>query len=359
MLKRKNVAILMGMALLATLSGCQEKAPQAVFVKSVQVVEPVPLAARQTKVYSGIVQEAHEVSLGFKTAGQIEEILVEEGDRVTEGQLIARLDDKDYRLGVDALEVQYDQLTQELERMKLLLDAKSVSQNDYDKAVAGWKQLGIQLQNNRNQLSYTRLESPISGYVQSVNFEPSEMVNAGTAVISLLDTHRLEVVVDIPAEVYLQRNSIKDIYCDSPASEEKDIPMRLLSITPKADGNQLYRMRLAFAGKTAGLTAGMNIEASFRIAVADSAISPAVCTLPMHAVSSDNGKSFVWVISPDSTVHKTPVTLSGMADNGDAIITSGITTDNQVVKAGVEYLQDSEKVNILPAPSGTNVGNIL
>lgn len=354
-----NKFIFISALCLLPLVACTGGQEQTAHLHSVVAVRPEPVSTEITKNFSGRIEEAREINLGFKTAGQIEEILVEEGDRVTEGQLIARLDDKDYRLGVDALEVQYDQLTQELERMKLLLDAKSVSQNDYDKAVAGWKQLGIQLQNNRNQLSYTRLESPISGYVQSVNFEPSEMVNAGTAVISLLDTHRLEVVVDIPAEVYLQRNSIKDIYCDSPASEEKDIPMRLLSITPKADGNQLYRMRLAFAGKTAGLTAGMNIEASFRIAVADSAISPAVCTLPMHAVSSDNGKSFVWVISPDSTVHKTLVTLSGMADNGDAIITSGITTDNQVVKAGVEYLQDSEKVNILPAPSGTNVGNIL
>ena len=67
----------------------------------------------------------------------------------------------------------------------------------------------------------------------------------------------------------------------------------------------------------------------------------------------------MWVVAPDSIVHKTAVTLGGIADDGNIIVTDGISSDQQVVKAGVEYLQDNEKVNILPAAAETNVGNIL
>lgn len=356
-----NKTIIPAIALgLLTLTACTGEQSQ-VHRHSVATTQPEPVAAESIKYFSGRVEESREINLGFKTPGQIEEIYVKEGDFVKEGTLIARLDDKDYRLGVEALEVQYNQLSSEIERMKQLVEAKSVSENDYEKAVAGWKQLGVQLQVNRNKLDYTRLEAPVSGYIQSVNYEPSEMVDAGMAIATLLDTRSMEVVVDIPSEVYLQRDRIKKISCKSSATSNTVIPMRLLSITPKADGNQLYRVRLAFAdGKSLHrLTAGMNIETSFAISVADNAYPETACILPMHSVFNDNGQDFVWVVSPDSTVHKTPVTLDGIADDGQIVISGGINAGQQIVRAGVEYLQDGEKVNILPAPAETNIGNIL
>lgn len=348
--------IALGLLPLAACTGV-ESSP---YRHSVAVVQPKPVAAEVGKNFSGRVEEAREINLGFKTPGQIEEICVKEGDFVKQGDLIARLDDEDYRLGVEALEVQYNQLTDEIGRMKQLLAAKSISENDYEKAVAGWKQLGVQLQVNRNKLNYTRLEAPVSGYVQNVNYEPAEMVDAGMAVVTLLDTHNMEVVVDIPTEVYLQRDHITGISCNSSPTGDSGMPMRLLSITPKADGNQLYRMRLAFAdaGAVRHLTAGMNIEARLTIAVSDTA-GVAACTLPMHAVFNDGGQDFVWVVEADSVVRRTAVTLGGIADGGTVVVTDGISIGDRVVRAGVEYLQDDEKVNILPVQAETNVGDIL
>ena len=140
------------------------------FVRSVVLTTPVVLESTSVRNYAGIVREAHEISLGFKTEGQIECIRVKEGDYVRRGQLLAELDDDDYRLGVEALQIQYDQLSDEVERTERLFRQKSVSANDYEKAVAGLKQLGVQLQVNRNKLGCTKLYAPTDGYVQSVNF---------------------------------------------------------------------------------------------------------------------------------------------------------------------------------------------
>lgn len=89
-------------------------------VHSVMVTTPEAMEGTVVKNYSGIVREAHTINLGFKTPGQIERILVAEGDYVHKGQLLAELDDADYRLGVEALQIQYDQLKDEVGRTEQL-----------------------------------------------------------------------------------------------------------------------------------------------------------------------------------------------------------------------------------------------
>ena len=158
--------------LICLLCSCSEQKKTSLPVHSVEVTNLTPSCKTITKSYSGIVREAHEISLGFKTAGQIKRIHVEEGKYVKKGELLAELDDEDYKLGVEALQIQYDQLKDEVARTQKLFEQKSVSANDYEKASAGLRQLGVQLQVNKNKLEYTRLYAPEDGYIQSVNFSP-------------------------------------------------------------------------------------------------------------------------------------------------------------------------------------------
>ena len=339
------------------LYGCRENETRTPFVKSVEITRPLPLAPEEIKSFSGVVQEAKEINLGFKTAGQIEEIYVKEGDYVRQGQPIARLDDADYKLGVEALQIQYDQMQDEVERLKQLLASKSVTGNEYEKAAAGLAQLGVQLQANRNKLEYTRLNAPVSGYIQSVDFEPAEMVDAGTPLVTLLDVARLEVTADIPAELYVRRNRIGGTGCRTPFAPDREMPMTLTSITPKADNNQLYKMRLAFEnGPDARLTAGMNVEVAIRLTrAADST----AFTLPFHALFQEREESCVWVVERDTTVSRRTVTVGGTDSDGRIIVTSGLDGSERIVKAGVGALREHEKVRIIREPSPTNVGGVL
>ena len=157
-----------GLAVASLLCGCGGEAEKASGpIHSVMCVRPVPEGGQTVKTLYGVVREAGEVNLGFKTPGQISRICVKEGDFVRKGQLVAELDRADYKLGVEAAQVQYDQLSREVERLKRLRDSKSLSGNDYDKAVAGLRQVEVQLQSNRNKLDYTRLYAPAGGVVQA------------------------------------------------------------------------------------------------------------------------------------------------------------------------------------------------
>lgn len=338
------------------LCGCAEK-QQATFMHSVVLTQPVQRGLENEKSFSGVVEEAREISLGFKTPGQIKRILVKEGDHVRQGQLIATLDDVDYQLGVDQLQIQYDQLDDQMKRLEKLHQNHSLSDNDYVKAVAGLKQVGVQLQTYRNKLEYTQLKAPVSGYVQSVNFEPSEMVDAGTPIINLLDVHRMEVSVNLPANLYMIKDRIKQIVCRSPFEPGKEIPMKLISIVPKADGIQLYKMRLTFENEgDIRLTAGQNIEVNLRIAGVESQNE---VTLTPHAIFQEQETAYVWVLGDDSTVHKQAVTVAGLDEKGNAIISSGLTGNERVVRAGVNVLQDNEHVRVVEEQVKTNIGGLL
>lgn len=325
-------------------------------VHSVTVTTPEAMEGTVVKNYSGIVREAHTINLGFKTPGQIERILVAEGDYVHKGQLLAELDDADYRLGVEALQIQYDQLKDEVGRTEQLYRQKSISANDYEKATAGLRQLGVQLQANKNKLNYTKLYAPTDGYIQAVNFSPAEMVDAGTALFTLLDVSRMEVVADIPVAEYQQRDRFTR-YFSRVAGSASELSMQLLSLTPKADGNQLYQLRLAFVGQPdKQLTAGMNVEVG--IVMADTTATTGV-VVPLCAVFRDGDTSCVWVLGADSTLVKQQVVLDGSDSRGRAVILEGLTGSEQIVRAGVNALQEGEKVRVIERSSKTNVGGLL
>mgnify|MGYP000455937678 CR=1 FL=1 len=119
------------------------------------------------------------------------------------------MDDTDYQLQLAATESQYRQLSTEMTRLEELHRRNNITDNDYEKAVAGLEQLKAQLESNRNTVNYTQLHSPISGYIQAVHFEKAEMVNTGTAVVTLVDVNNIEIESELPASVYLQNCGYK------------------------------------------------------------------------------------------------------------------------------------------------------
>lgn len=349
----------MALAIAVTsLCACNNAEPEKAWLKSVLLETPQPLSAQGTKNYSGTVREAHTVGAGFKTGGQISHVYIKEGNYVRQGQLLARLDDADYRLGVEALQIQYNQLKAEVSRLAQLYKQKGITANDYEKAIAGLQQVGVELQSNKNKLAYTCLYAPVSGYVESVNFTKGEMVGAGTAVVSLLDVSHLEVTADIPASDYLERSLFASPSC-TVAGVEGSFPMKVISLTPKADGNQLYQLRLAFAGgSTDKITAGMN--ANVTIGVSDGHGAQGF-SVPLSAVMGDSkGNASVWVMRQDSTVVRRKVTLGhSVTGKGRAVVTGGLNEGDRIVRSGVNALQEGEKVRVMEKTSETNVGGLL
>jgi RND family efflux transporter MFP subunit len=328
-------------------------------VHSVLVVKPSLAGTTTTKNYSGVVSESKSVSAGFKTAGQIARTLVKEGDYVHQGHVLAVLDDVDYQLAAKEARIQYDQMAGEMKRLEYMFQTNNLSQNDYEKSCAGFERLQVNLQNAQNRLSYCKLHAPTSGYVVKLNFEKGEMVNAGSPVVELMDNSSLEINVDLPAEAYLQRDKFLSYEATANGAT---YAVKLLSITPKADNNQLYSMRLSVPAEAQKhLTAGMNVDITINRSdneVTDNA--SATYVLPLRSVFYDkDNKPCVWVLGADSTVVATPVALGNTVGKGNVEIKSGLKGTETIVRAGVNSLRAGEKVKVIDEPKNTNVGRLL
>ena len=166
----------------------------------------------------------------------------------------------------------------------------------------------------------------------------------------------MEVEVDIPAGEYLQRDRFTHFTCRA-AGVEGEVPMRLSGILPKADGNQLYHLTLAFAAQLdRQLTAGMNVEV--RITSTDT-VSRRRLAIPLKALFLAGDVPCVWVLGADSTVHRRAVVLDNTDARGRAVVIDGLNAEEQIVRAGVSALDEGMKVRVVAEPSQTNVGGLL
>lgn len=348
----------LSLSLLAALCSCGNHNKiadnPAIPVHNVFVTPVETIGGQGVRQFVGIVEECRSVSVAFKTPGEIAKIMVKEGDRVQAGQLLAQLDDEEYSLALQQLQVKYDQTASEIERVKYLYEHDNISKSEWEAASAGFEQLSLELQRSKKKFEYTKLFAPVSGYVTKVNFEKGEIVAAGTPVMEIMDDGSLEVIVDLPVREYARRDQFKSFSSLDKNSVEK--PLQLMSITPKADNNQLYLMRLRVPdGERGSLTPGMTVT----VAVSSDAVGgEAACKVPLRSVFNHDGHSCVWVLEADSTISRRNVEVRETVA-GEAFITGGLDGSEQVVRAGVNSLHDREKVNVLNTESDTNIGNLL
>lgn len=344
----KSLLTLSVVGLLTACGGSEKKTDEAE-VRNVMTVLPLNRQESAVKNFSGVVKENSTLSLSFRTPGQISKIFVKEGSRVRRGQLVATLDAKDYQLQVDAAKTQYEQLKNEVARLGKLHEGNSLPGNDYEKAVSGLQQLRIQLQNAQNQLSYTQLRAPVSGTIQKVNFDPSEMVSAGLPVMDLVDTHRMEVEINIPAEIYRQLAHTTEAYCMLGGIRYN---LHKRSALAKADANQLFTVNYIVDGH---ISAGVNVDVYIEVGGA-SAVSG--LSIPAHAIFEDGGKPYVWVVEQNDVVKRHAISIGGVDSEGMAVVESGISASDRVVKAGVNALHEGDKVKIVTQQK-SNVGDLL
>lgn len=330
---------------------------QPEIIQKVKVANPVKDSEIASREFSGMIREAAEVNLAFRVAGPLEAIYVKEGDYVRQGQLIARIDPRDYEIQAGVYRAQYQQVKAEYDRLAELNSRKSVADNDYEKAVASEKMLRMKLQNAEDQLNDTRLTAPFSGYIQSVKYSPGEMVNTGMSVTTLLDVKSLLVEVDLPMSVFVRKADFTGFSCSQPKVSDSVYSLQLAGYQMKANNSQLYRATLRLDPKlNPGFAPGMNVNVLIDYRSGDN--NP--LSVPISAVFNEDGKTYIWKFhTSSSTVQKQPVITNGLSGNGMVRIVDGLNVEDEIVVAGVQSLRDGQKVERMKPASETNVGGLL
>ncbi len=307
--------------------------------------------------YPGSVKPRREVKLAFRVAGPIASFDVEKGQLVRKGEVIAHIDARDYEIQLAATKAEYEQVKSEAQRIIEMYNRKSVSENDYDKAVSGLNQISAKYEAHKNALSDTRLLAPFDGFIQNMYYQKDETVAIGMPVVSIISRYQLIVDVDLPVKDYLNRSQFDRFYCLSDIYPNKRFPLKYLEIVHQGNQNQLYRLSLSIdENESAALAAGMSVSVLVELKRSGNAES----IVPITALFYNQDKTFVWRFDPaTSQVLAVAVSVGKVDTNGMVVVHDGVHDGDIVVTGGVHHLTSGQRVRVLPAVSKSNVGGLL
>jgi len=318
---------------------------------------------------SGAVQPWQEASIGAEVNGlKLAEVLVNVGDVVKQGQLLARMSDETVRADVAAqraslaeAEASAAQAAGEAHRAHELDKSGAISQQDliqYDTqaktAAAKLAAARAQFDSQQLRLRYTRVVAPDDGVISARTATVGAVVSSGTELFKLIRKNRLEWRAEMHGDVLprIQPGQAARLR----RMDGGVVSGRVRQVAPTVDANTrngLVYVDLPPEAATSGVKAGMYLSGDVLLGDA-----PAT-TLPETAVFSRDGYDYVLVVGtagPQGRVRQTKVTL-GRRQDGQVEIMQGISANDGVVAAGAAFLSDGDVVRVAAAGAGEDAAS--
>jgi RND family efflux transporter MFP subunit len=274
--------------------------------------------------------------------GVVKRVLVNEGQAVAKGQLIAEMDDTQARNLLSGAEAQMMQANDALERYKMLHDAGSLPEVTWVEIQSKVAQAKSQLEVAKKNLADCRLMAPVGGIVGKRLVGAGETALPSQAVVSILDISTVKVKVAIPeAEISgIGANTSSVIKVEAINGSykggriEKGVQADALTHT--------YDIRINVANGERKLLPGM--VASVQFVAVPQQHTEQLLSVPVTAVQKKaDGSLFVWTVANDNTAHRTTVT-TGETIGNRIVVATGINDGNRIVTEGYQKLSENTRV---------------
>lgn len=338
------------------LAGCsQEKAEVKDIIRPVKVVEIGQAQTTRELDYSGSVRARTEMNLGFRVAGKVTERLVDIGQHVTSGDVLARIDPSDYDLSVKSAAASLDAAERQVETVDLTkkraeqLYAKNFASKSqleqatltYNQAVATRDAARSTLAQARNQVGYTDLKASQDGIVTTVTADVGQVVGAGTPVMTVAVDGEKEVLIAVPEMDIAEFKPGKDVKASFWSDDALTLAGKVREVAGSADPqSRTFAVRVSLPNDPRvllGMTA--NIEASV-------ASRQQMVSVPLSALAEKDGQKIVWTVDRSSdTVHPRPVKVGDFTADG-VNVADGLKQGDVVVAAGTQFMTENLKVKL-------------
>jgi RND family efflux transporter MFP subunit len=356
------------------------KRPGPIPVRTVLVREASGNGIERTVLNaSGYVTARRQATVSAKITGKVTEVLVEEGMRVQEGQVLARLDDTNVKTSLRLAEAQLVSATnalaetrvrireadQELQRQVGLLKGKIATQADYDHAEAALLALKARLEQQQSdvtvaekqvaywqqQLDDTVIRAPFAGIVTTKDAQPGEMISpisAGggftrTGICTIVDMESLEIEIDVN-ESYINRvQAGQAVQATLDAYSEWKIPCKVIAIIPTADRQKsTVKVRVGIDKLDPRILPEMSVKVAFREVGGSGPVAARTVVLPKAAVYEQDGRNVVLVMQ-GSRAERRAVTVSSTRLD-EVVVTAGVAAGERVIVDWPEGLKDGSVV---------------
>lgn len=346
-------AILMAVVFLFFLFSCSKKEEKA----AVEVIRPVKMmtiasgGGELTRAFPGKVQASQEVDLAFKVAGPLIELPVNEGQEVKKGQLLARIDPRDFKTNLDQAKARSLEAQQQFKRYQDLYIQRQVSKADFDKYKSARDVARAQQKDARHALEDTYLRTPFSGVVAEKFVDNFQDVQAKQPIVSLQDVSRVEIQINVPEAIMatVKTEGSGTTVAEFAAAPGKQYNLSLKEYSTQADPKtQTYRITFLMPqpedlNVLPGMTANVLATPPTKGGGGDQIIIPAIAVF-----ADETGTSHVWIVDPEAMkTHRRKVTIGSLTGKESIRITDGLKPGETIAIAGVTQLREGMKVRAM------------
>lgn len=257
---RTKMVILPLAALLAVLCGAYFYFQYA--ADEITLVRPVLAPAVQAVYATGTVEPSVLIPIAPRSTGVLAELLVDEGDTVAKGQVLARLDDSDLAKNIEELKAKEVLAKKEYERKAALISKGAVSQSMVDQADAEWQAAHAALDRATVQMDFLKLLAPEEGLIIRRDGEMGAVITVNQPVFWIACCAPLRVTVDVDEEDIPLVKTGQPVLLHADAFPDRIFNGVVQGITPKGDSvARSYRVRVGLTEETPLMT-GMTSEAN-------------------------------------------------------------------------------------------------
>jgi RND family efflux transporter MFP subunit len=333
----------------------EESLPEEVVCRPVKFLVVKNASVLLDRSFPGVVDAKKGVDLSYQVSGRIIEHLpgLSKGMRVKQGQLLGRLDPRDFESQLKNAEAEVDRSKSTLERISKALATGAVSKEDFSRAKAEYDKAVALRDIQKKALDDTKLYASFDGVIADSYPDVFSSITAGSPVVTLQDISSIQINVPIPEKYVIMRDSRKDsgltftVTFDSLPGQS--FPAEAVSFTAKAnDKLQTYQASFQMVSPP-GLTIlpGMTATVGFQ----RKAETSGKVAVPSDVVGvKTDGAHFVWLLKPlageQFQVTRKDVTVGERVDEL-LVITSGLSEGDRIAAAGIALLTEGQAVVLL------------
>ncbi len=339
---QKNLILFAILIVMASCGQRQEPVKKEVASIKVKAKAVTTVNSMSNLHYSGTVEASQTIPLTFQSSGTVEQVLVQEGDAVRKGQLLAVVNKSDNQNIYNSALAMYEQAKDAYDRLKQVHEQGSLSEVKWVEMESKLKQAESQMQISKTNLDKCNLYAPTNGIVGKRNIEPGQSSISGFSPIELVKIETVSIKISVPEnEIGKIKKGLTATFTIS-ALDNKSFDGTITNVGVVADQfSRTYEVKITVNNSDLEMKPGMVCDV-----ILNTNAERQLVVVPNSAVSKDNeGKSFVYLVSSDNKSVKKQIVEVGNYQSSGVAILSGLSSNQTIVVEGKEKLSDNSLIN--------------
>jgi len=352
--------IIFSISLMTLVTACSKEAPSIdkssdTRLKPVRTMT-VTLGRQASMSFPGVVDAIQSAEIGFRVSGELKSVYVKEGQSVKKAQVLAELDQTDFKISLQATQSEFDRTSSDYKRAQQLIKKGAISRSDLDKLKAQMNTAKSQLDSAKQNLKYTVLKSPFNGVVAKAYLSNFEKISSSEKFAAIQDLSAFEVSIDIPESIMIKikrKEDTHDVYATFDGIDERQYPLTFKEISTRADEQtQTYRVKFVMQPPASiNVLPGMSTKVFAREKLNNQ--NQRDVYVPSHSVLEDSAGRFVYTVKQNESnkkmqgvVERRSVVVGQLNENGLQII-QGLNVGDRVITAGMSKVSKGLQVALL------------